>query len=118
MGAKVSPEMLKAREMIEKGATAYRAALDCGLTVTGITRSKWYRDFMTQQAAENATKPAEPSPMDRARKLVTVDGKTAYEAAKLSGVAQSSISRSAWYRSHIESLVNDFRPGGKHAKNI
>lgn len=100
MGAKTSPEMIKAREMIEKGATAYRAAQDCGLTVTGITRSKWYRDFTAQQAEEAATKPHEPTPMERARKMVEGDGKTAYEASKLTGVAQSSISRATWYKSH------------------
>lgn len=106
MSAKTSPEMLKARKMIEAGATAYRAAKDCDLTVSGITRSKWYREFEAKKAAAPATRSA----MDRAREMVTIDGKTAYEAAKLTGVAQSSISRATWYREHI-------KPGGKHAKN-
>lgn len=109
--------MLKARGMIEKGATAYRAAKDCNLTVTGITRSTWYRKFIADREAANAGQPGEPSAMDRARKLVEVDGKTAYEAAKLTGVEQSSISRAAWYHDHVSALVDEFKSGGKYAKN-
>jgi hypothetical protein len=112
MGAKTSQEMLKARELIEKGATAYRAAKDCGVTVSAITRSGWYHEFKARKDAEDATKGHEPTPMERARKLVTVDGKTAYEASKLTGVAQSSISRAAWYRAHIDKLVDSFKPRG------
>lgn len=98
MGAKVSPEMLRARQMIEAGATAYRAAKECGLTVSGITRSTWYQDFAAKRAAETAPS---VSPMERARRMIVEEGKTAYEAAKLAGVAQSSISRADWYRDHI-----------------
>lgn len=107
MGAKVSPEMLRARQMIEAGATAYRAAKECGLTVSGITRSKWYQDFDARRAADAAPS---VSPMDRARQLIVDEGKSAYEAAKLTGVAQSSISRSLWYREHIDRLIDGFRP--------
>jgi len=112
MGAKTSEAMLQARELITRGATPYRAAKDCGLTVSAITRSKWYLDF---QAAQVVPDGSGSSPMERAQALIVNDRKTAYEAAKLTGVAQSTISRSAWYRAHIEGLVDEFKPGGKYA---
>lgn len=98
MAAKTSPEMLEARKMIEKGATAYRAAKDCGLTTSAITRSTWYRERV-------ASTPAERSPMERAREMVTAHGTTAYEAAKITGVSQSSISRAQWYRDHVAANI-------------
>lgn len=102
MTAKTSQQMLDARELIKKGATPYRAAKDCGLTVSAITRSPWYKEF-------TASKPAaavEPSAMHKAQALVE-GGKTAYEAAKLAGVAQSSISRSPWYNAFRKNNDSD-----------
>lgn len=99
MTAKVSQAMHEARKMVEKGATAYRAALDNGLTTSAITRSQWYKDHVSAKAAKTETK---ATPMERARVLVEKEGKTAYAAAKETGVAQSSISRAAWYRAHID----------------
>ena len=95
MSARTSPEMLKARELIERGANRYQASQATGVHVTSITRSKWYRDFIT----ENPPHVDEATPMQRARILVE-SGKTAYEASKLTGVAQSSISRATWYKSY------------------
>jgi hypothetical protein len=106
MGAKTSEAMLQARELITRGATPYRAAKDCGLTVSAITRSQWHIDF---QAAQPVPDPNARTPQERAKWLIIQDGKTAYEAAKLTGVAQSTISRSAWYREFIENS------GGKDA---
>jgi hypothetical protein len=98
MPGRVSPEMLKAIEMVAHGATAYRAAKNTGLHVSSVTRSPLYRKLM----AERPETPVEATPMQRARVMVVEGGKTAYEAAKLTGVAQSSISRAAWYRAHIK----------------
>lgn len=92
-GAKTSPEMLKARQMIEKGATAYAAAKECGLTTGAITRSVWYLEHRAAQI----NVPDSASPMSRARALVE-GGATAYIAAKLTGLSQSTISRSKWYK--------------------
>lgn len=108
MGAKVSAEMLKARKMIEAGATAYRAAKDCGVTVSAITRSKWYQARPKPDATPDAA-------MERARHMVTLEGQTAYAAAKMTGVAQSSISRAAWYREYINGLISKHRKGGNNA---
>lgn len=107
MGAKTSSEMIKARLMIEKGSTAYRAAKDCDVTVSAITRSTWYKEFKKAEAEAQTEAPSDP--MLRARSLVENDGKTAYEAAKLTGIAQSSISRATWYRAHVEKLDGDKR---------
>lgn len=108
-GAKTSSEMLKARKLIEQGATAYAAAKATGLTTGAITRSAWYKERQAAQAADTSE-----TPIERAQRLIVQEGKTAYAASKLTGVAQSTISRSAWYRAHIEGLVDQFKPGGKH----
>ncbi|HWI02413.1 MAG TPA: hypothetical protein VNT52_01045 [Acidimicrobiales bacterium] len=105
MGAKVSEAMLKARKQIEKGATAYRAAQDNGLTVSAITRSVWYREHFKNRPGFTV---GEDDRMPKARFLVVERGFTAYAAAKATGLSQSSISRAQWYREHIE--------GGKRAK--
>lgn len=107
-GAKTSPEMLEARKLIERGATAYAAAKATGLTRGAITRSPWYVQRQAAQPAETGETPAA-----RAQRLVTQEGMTAYAASKLTGVAQSTISRSDWYRAHIAGLVDQFKPGGK-----
>lgn len=104
-GAKTSPEMLKARKLVEAGATPYAAAKAVGLTTGAITRSTWYKEYRASRPADTSETPAE-----RAQRLVVQEGKTAYAAAKLTGVSQSTISRSAWYRAHID----QFKPGGKH----
>lgn len=115
MGAKVSGEMLKARKMIEAGATPYGAAKACGVSISAITRSPWYIEFKRAKEAEaSASVAPEASAMDRARELVVGSGKTAYAASKLTGVSQSSISRASWYRAHIDSLVDSFKPGGRY----
>lgn len=53
MGGRVSPEMLKARELIKQGATAYRAAKETGLTTGAITRSPWYKEYKLKQQQED-----------------------------------------------------------------
>lgn len=97
MGAKTSSEMLKARQMIiaSKGkASPASVAAACNLTTGAITRSKWYQDFMKNDADETLE--------DQAKRLITKEGKTAYYAAKVTGLSQSTISRKQWYRDHIE----------------
>lgn len=101
-GAKTSPEMLKARKLIEAGATPYAAAKAVGLTTGAITRSAWYLERKATQQPDGGE-----LPMQRAQRLIVDEGKTAYAAAKLTGLSQSTISRAAWYRAHIT--------GGKHA---
>lgn len=92
MGARVSAEMVRARELVlEKGATAYGAARATGLTVGAISRTKWY-------AAHVATLAQGLPVSERARALVVDQGMTAYAAAKLLGIAQSTISRAGWYK--------------------
>lgn len=44
MGAKVSAEMLKARDLILKGVNPAEAARQCGLTRSAIYHSKWYKN--------------------------------------------------------------------------
>ena len=44
MGAKTSPEMLKARKLIEAGATPAEAARKAGVTANAIYVSHWYRE--------------------------------------------------------------------------
>lgn len=105
-GAKTSPEMLKARKLIEAGATPYAAAKAVGLTTGAITRSTWYIERKAAQAVDTGE-----TPIQRAQRLIIQEGKTAYAAAKLTGVSQSTISRAAWYRAHIDQS----KQGGKHA---
>ena len=45
MGAKVSAEMLKARELILKGINPAEAARRCGLTRSAIYHSTWYKKW-------------------------------------------------------------------------
>lgn len=94
MAAKPSAAGIEARRLVEAGATAYRAAKDTGMTVSAITRSKWY---VERQATQLAVKPSGAT--DKARILV-LGGMTAYRAAKLTGVSESTINRSKWYREH------------------
>lgn len=99
MAAKVSPEMQRARKMLEdsKGAaTAYSVAKACNLTAGAITRSAWYKAFIAAQPA------AQDDPDAKARQLIVADGYSAYAAAKVTGISQSTISRRAWYRDHLE----------------
>lgn len=99
MAAKISPEMQRARKMLEdsKGAaTAYSVAKACNLTAGAITRSAWYKAFVAAQPR------AQNDPDARARELIIEHGYSAYAAAKVTGMLQSTISRRAWYRDHIE----------------
>jgi len=100
MAAKTSPEMLRAIELVKKGATAYRAAKECNVTTSAVTRSKGYRDHV----AANFREVHERTPMERAQVMIE-GGATAYEAAKICGVSQSSISRSKWYRDHMAANI-------------
>lgn len=100
MGAKISPEMEKARKLIVAGAgkvSAYAAAQATGLTTGAISRSAWYKKFIASLPPETVADPHE-----RARVLVVDEGYTAYAAAKRLGLAQSTISRSAWYRDYLK----------------
>jgi hypothetical protein len=104
MGAKVSAEMVKAKQLVlEGGATAYAAAKATKLTVGAISRTKWYRDHVAAQ-------PVGDDVNARARALVVDQGVTAYAAARLLGIAQSTISRAPWYKAHVAA-----KPGGEHA---
>lgn len=60
MGAKTSPEMLKARKLIMLGVWPAEAARKCGLTANAIYISKWYQDRLKEQRAAlpNEAKPA------------------------------------------------------------
>lgn len=51
MGAKTSPEMLKARKLIMLGVWPAEAARKCGLTANAIYISKWYQDRLKEQRA-------------------------------------------------------------------
>jgi len=98
MAAKISPEMQRARKMLEdsKGAaTAYSVAKACNLTAGAITRSPWYKAFI-------AALPVADDSDAKARRLITEQGYTAYAAAKVSGISHATIGRRAWYRDHLE----------------
>lgn len=98
MAAKISPEMQRARKMLEdsKGAaTAYSVAKACNLTAGAITRSPWYKAFI-------AGLPVTEDSDAKARRLITEQGYTAYAAAKVSGISHATIGRRAWYRDHLE----------------
>lgn len=49
MGARTSPEMLRAIELIKAGATRYQAAKETGLRITSITRSRQYQELVKGQ---------------------------------------------------------------------
>lgn len=55
MGAKTSPEMLKARKLMEAGATPAEAARKAGVTAQAIYISPWYRDRRQVQREVNET---------------------------------------------------------------
>lgn len=54
MGAKVSQEMLRAIELVKAGETRYSAAKKAGVTLTGITQSKLYKEWIARQAKAKA----------------------------------------------------------------
>ena len=54
MGAKVSQQMEQAVAMVKAGATRYAAAKAHGLTISGITQSKLYREWVAEQAKQKA----------------------------------------------------------------
>ena len=49
MTARVSPQMLEAIELIKAGATRYQAAKKTGLTISAITRSRLYKEYVENQ---------------------------------------------------------------------
>ncbi len=99
MKRKVCAETLEARKMIENtGCSAYAAAKAFNLSGTAITRSQWFKDRQEKGLAQHQW--AHRTPVEKmalARRLVEVEGKSAYAAAKQVGVAQSTISRTKWY---------------------
>lgn len=50
MAAKLSAEMLKARKLIEAGATPYAAAKAAKISPQAIYMSKWYKDRKNAKA--------------------------------------------------------------------
>ena len=52
MGAKVSAEMIKARELILKGINPAEAARRCGLTRYAIYNSTWYKQWRLENASK------------------------------------------------------------------
>lgn len=59
MGARQSPEMDRAQELVTKrGYTQYAAAVETGITRGAISKSRWYRDFVAKQAAADAAREA------------------------------------------------------------
>jgi hypothetical protein len=55
MAPRISAEMLRAIQMIKDGANRYEAAKATGLTITAITRSKLYKEFIEAQKQEKKT---------------------------------------------------------------
>ena len=53
MGAKVSAEMLKARELILKGVNPAEAARRCGLTRSAVYHSQWYKDRQNDKSNDS-----------------------------------------------------------------
>lgn len=51
MSARISPEMLRAIELIKAGATRSSAARQTGLRTTSITRSRLYKEWAATQEA-------------------------------------------------------------------
>jgi len=51
MGAKTSPEMIKARKLIMLGVWPAEAARKSGVTANAIYISKWYKDHIKEQRA-------------------------------------------------------------------
>jgi len=43
MGAKRSPEMIRAEKLVRSGWSAYKAAKEVGLTPSAIYMSAWYK---------------------------------------------------------------------------
>lgn len=59
MGARTSPAMLRARELIDgdpakgvPGVSAYAAAKEAGITQAAISKSKWWKDRQARLAAQ------------------------------------------------------------------
>lgn len=51
MGARQSPQMVRAKAMVlEHGVTPYAAALACGITRAAIYMSPWYKEWKSEQA--------------------------------------------------------------------
>lgn len=61
MGAKTSPEMLKARKLIMLGVLPAEAARKAGVTANAIYISRWYQDRLKEQRAVLPNE-AKPSP--------------------------------------------------------
>lgn len=76
--------------------TAQQAAGKVGLSPSAISRD-------ASCAAILALRSDMRDAQERAKELVVNQGKSAYEAARLTGLAQSSISRAKWYRLFKES---------------
>ena len=95
-------KMLRARELLAQHPTltAQRAAALVGLTPSAITRDASCQALLALRQLNGSR------PQDRARRLVVEGGKTAYEAARITGLSQSSISRAKWYR--------EFKEGKNH----
>lgn len=91
-------KMMRARELLRDhpALTAQRAAELVDLSPSAITRDA------TCQAILALRELGASKPQERARRLVVEGGKTAYEAARITGLAQSSISRAKWYRDFKE----------------
>lgn len=52
MGAKTSPEMLKARKLIEAGVTPAEAARRASVTANAIYISPWYKEWKAGKELE------------------------------------------------------------------
>lgn len=54
MAPRISAEMQRAIQMIKDGANRYEAAKATGVTITAITRSKLYKEWIEQQKEKKA----------------------------------------------------------------
>lgn len=52
MGAKTSPEMLKARKLIMLGVWPAEAARKCGITANAVYVSSWYKEWKAGKELE------------------------------------------------------------------
>lgn len=53
MGARQSPQMVRAKAMVlEHGVTPYAAALACGITRAAIYQAQWYKDWRDANAKQ------------------------------------------------------------------